>query len=143
MQLPVWVYRRIANASGLVGRLGVRLNNLKRKWTMTDPTPNEASEALVAKPLPDMLKNLGLAVAAANKALLEANTDNPTQLAIHSAEIDLNIAVSIDKTTDFSASGGAALKVFSVNASYARSYNFKEEASSHIKIQLSAVPQQS
>ena len=38
---------------------------------------------------------------------------------------------------------GFALKVFNVNASYARTYNFKEEASSRIKINLSARPKES
>ncbi len=101
---------------------------------------SEAAEALVAKPLPEMIKNLGLAVAEANKALVAANAENPSALVVHSAEIDLNIAVTVDKTKEFSAEGGLALKAFSMNASYARSYNFKEEASSRIKLSLSAKP---
>jgi hypothetical protein len=136
-QLPSWIYRLIGKTARVAGRIGLSLNKGKRRIVMAD---NEASEALVAKPLPEMIKNLGLAVAEANKALVAANAENPSALVVHSAEIDLNIAVTVDKSKDFSADGGLALKAFSVNASYARSYNFKEEASSRIKLSLSAKP---
>jgi hypothetical protein len=50
--------------------------------------------------------------------------------------------VTVDKSTTASGTAGLQLKAFSVNAAYARSYNFKEEASSRIKITLSARPRE-
>jgi hypothetical protein len=101
--------------------------------------PN-VSEALVAKPLPDMIEGLGLAVASANAALAKnAPKGGPMVYAIHTAEIELKIAISMETQTNTEVGGKVGFSVFSVNASYARRYNFKEEASSTIKLMLSAV----
>lgn len=97
-----------------------------------------AVEELVAAPLPDMIKNLALGVAEGNEQLGKA--DQQILFCIDKAEIELNIAISIAKTEDFSVGGGANINVFNVNASYKSTYGFKEDASSKIKIYLSAKP---
>lgn len=96
------------------------------------------SEELLAAPLPKMIQELGMAVANANKELAASNTD--IQYTINSAEIELKVALSMSQSSDVGVSGGAALSVASVNASYSRTYGFKEEASSSIKLTLAAVP---
>lgn len=101
---------------------------------------NEATEALAPLSLPEMIKNLGLAVATANKELRAANPSEPFAMTINSAKIDLKVAVSIDTTTTTGVQGGLTVKVFNVNASYSRTYNFKEEASSQITVDLAVVP---
>ncbi len=102
---------------------------------------SEASEALVAKPLPQLLEGLGMAVANANKALI-ANQGDESRMVINSAEIELAIAVNLAKGSEFQASAGGGIYGFSVNASYARTYNFSEEASSRIKLQVAVTPPQ-
>lgn len=97
-----------------------------------------ASEELLAAPLPDLIKNLGIAVATANKELRSASED--MRYTIPSAEIELKIAISTETKTDASGKVGVNISVFSVNASYSKTYGFKEEASSVIKLTLSAVP---
>jgi hypothetical protein len=96
------------------------------------------SEELLAAPLPKMIQELGLAVAAANKELAKSETD--IQYTISSAEIELKVALSMSEGNNIGVGGGATLSVASVNASYARTYGFKEEASSSIKLTLAAVP---
>jgi hypothetical protein len=96
------------------------------------------SEELLAAPLPKMIQELGLAVAAANKELGKSDTD--IQYTINSAEIELKVALSMSEATSIGVGGGATLSVASVNASYSRTYGFKEEASSSIKLTLVAVP---
>jgi hypothetical protein len=136
------IHRTIAAAaSRLLGtalRLGIRINHQLRRIVMA----SEAAEALAPMELPKMIEGLGLAVANANKALYDANADTPSVLVIHSAEIDVAVAVTVDKSTTASGTAGLQLKAFSVNAAYARSYNSKEEASSRIKITLSARPRE-
>jgi len=100
----------------------------------------KASEALVAMPLPDMIKGLGLAVAEANKALSAQDAGEGHVLTVHSAVVELNIAISVSNAEEFKAGGTLGFNVFSVNASYARSFNFKEEASSKIRLELSVKP---
>lgn len=94
----------------------------------------KASEELLAAPLPEMIKDLGLAVAAANKALKEAESD--IKYTIPEAEVELKVAISITKEQSI----GAGLSVSMVNASYASTYGFSEEASSRISLRLQAVP---
>jgi hypothetical protein len=125
------------------------------RWTMQwflhprpqkelDPMSNEsASEALVAMPLPEMLGSLGRAVAAANMELSKVPGPNGVVMTVTEATVDLNIAISVDTKTTTAASGGLALKAFSVNASYSRSYGFKEEASSKISIKFAVRPPES
>ena len=100
-----------------------------------------ASEELLAAPLPDLIHDLGVAVADANVQLSKAENENLVYT-IDKAEIELKVAISISKEskTDFSA--GGTISVFNVNASYARTYGYKEEASSLIKLSLAAKPRQ-
>jgi hypothetical protein len=97
-----------------------------------------ASEELLAAPLPELIKNLGLAVATANKELRSSGDE--VRYTIPSAEIELRVAINVETSTTGKIEGGAKIAVFSVNASYAKTYGFKEEASSVIKLTLSAVP---
>lgn len=98
-----------------------------------------ASEELLAAPLPEMIQGLGVAVAEANMALAKVE-DTDLVYTINQAEIELKVAISISKETETGVDAGLKLSAFSVNASYARTYSYKEEASSLIKITLAAVP---
>ncbi|MCG8511311.1 MAG: hypothetical protein MI741_19000 [Rhodospirillales bacterium] len=98
------------------------------------------SEALVAKPLPEMIQNLGLAVAKANAEMAKNPAGHDTVYVVHSARVELNIAVSMSKGSEAGVEAGFGFNAFSVNASYARTYNFKEEASSKIVLDISAKP---
>lgn len=100
----------------------------------------KASEALVAMPLPDMLKGLGLAVAEANRELSTQDAGGGHVMTVHSAVIEINVAISVSSAEEVKAGGSLGFQVFSVNASYARSFNFKEEASSKIRLELSVKP---
>lgn len=104
------------------------------------PSGTRPTEELIAAPLPELIRDLGLAIATANKALAEAQA--PTVFSIASGEIEVNVAISVQKTTDASVGGSLNLHAFSVNASYKSTYGFKEEASSRIKIVVQARPQQ-
>ena len=99
-------------------------------------TPTRASEELLAAPLPALIRDLGLAVADANKALSEGQTDIVYQ--IPSAEIEVNVAISISKTTNTEVGASLGIHAFSLNASYKSTFGFKEEASSRIKILIQA-----
>jgi hypothetical protein len=87
-----------------------------------------------------MIKNLGLAVAVANKDLRAATPDEPFMMTINRATIDLKVAISVQEATTQQAALGLSLKAFSINASYARTYSFKEEASSQITVELAVTP---
>ena len=102
---------------------------------------DEMSEALVAKPLPEMIQNLAMAVVEANAAVRE-NATTETVTTIHSAEIELSIAITMERGNKWQVGAGGSISGFSLNASYARTFNFKEEAASKIKIQMSVVPKQ-
>jgi len=108
-------------------------------------TPTRASEELLAAPLPDLIRELGLAVATANKELLAmpAADIGPLLYTINNAEIELKVAISIGKDTTTGVSAGGNLYGFALNASYSRTYSFKEEASSTIKLTLAAKPRES
>jgi hypothetical protein len=138
--LPAIAYALLARAAGrLLGsavKLGVRLNQLPRRIVM----PSQASEALAPQSLPEMIKNLGLAVAVANKDLRAATPDEPFMMTINRATIDLKVAISVQEATTQQAALGLSLKAFSINASYARTYSFKEEASSQITVELAVTP---
>jgi len=108
------------------------------------PQPR-ASEELLAAPLPDLIRDLGLAVAYANGKLREQTMGAdgaPLMYTIDSAEIELKVSISMATGSDIGASVGGSLYGFSVNASYARTYNFKEEASSSIKLRIAAKPRE-
>ena len=97
-----------------------------------------ASEELLAAPLPELIKNLGIAVATANKELRAA--DDEIRYTIPSAEIELRVAINVETSDTGKIEGGAKISVFTVNASYSKTYSFKEEASSVIKLTLAAIP---
>lgn len=99
-----------------------------------------ANEALVAMPLPAMLGSLGRAVATANSELAEVPGPNGAVMSVTEATIDLNIAISVESSSELKGGAGINLKAFSVNASYARSFSFKEEASSKISMKLVVTP---
>lgn len=98
-----------------------------------------ASEELLAAPLPEMIQGLGVAVAEANMELAKVEDANLVYT-INQAEIELKVALSISKETETGVDAGLKLSAFNVNASYSRTYSFKEEASSLIKLTLAAVP---
>jgi hypothetical protein len=101
----------------------------------------KASEELLAAPLPELILGLGMAVAKANQEMAKGTGQGPSLVySIPSAEIEINVAISIEKSDDLSVSGGLNLSAFSVNASYKSTYGFKEEASSRIKLVLQAKP---
>jgi hypothetical protein len=97
-----------------------------------------ASEELLAAPLPELIKNLGIAVAQANKEVRKA--DDEMRYTIQSAEIELKVTINVETSSEGKIDGGAKISVFNVNASYSKTYGFKEEASSTIKLTLAAVP---
>lgn len=102
-----------------------------------------ATEALKAAPIPELITNLGLAVASANKALLDSGAEEPptkTVFAINQAEIEIKVAISMSSRREVGASIGASLYAFSVNAAYSKTYSYNESASSSIKLTLSAIP---
>lgn len=98
-----------------------------------------ASEELLAAPLPELIHELGLAVAGANQELKKA-PGTELLYTIDKAEIELNVAISISKETKGSIAAGGTISVFNVNASYARTYGYKEEASSRIQLSLACKP---
>ena len=113
------------------------------------PATTRPSEELLAAPLPEFIRDLGLAVAEANRALAQPPTAAPGQPApakpdiiftINSAEIEVSVAISMQRSSDLTAGGSLGLGAFSVNASYKSTFGFKEEASSKIKVLLSAKP---
>lgn len=101
------------------------------------------TEALLAAEIPDLIEHLGLAVAKANKALLEADSEetrSKTVFAINQAEIELKVAISMSRKTEAGGGLGFALYGFSVNAAYSKTYGYEETASSSIKLTMSAIP---
>lgn len=111
----------------------------KTKGEIVAMATKRASEELIAAPLPDLIRDLGLAVAEANRELTKID-DMDLVYTVDHAAIELSVAISIDSTSKLDVAGGAKLSVFNVNASYARTYGFKEEASSKIKLTLAAKP---
>lgn len=105
-----------------------------------DKDLTSASEALVAMPLPAMLGSLGLAIAKANEEMAKVPGPNGVVMTVQQATIDLNIAISIESATKVEGGAKLDMKAFSVNASYARTFGFKEEASSRISMTLAVRP---
>ena len=103
----------------------------------------KVTDDLLAAPLPRMIRDLGLAVAQANRALREADegagAEGPV-FTINQAEIELKVAMSYERDTTQEFGIGGTLYAFNLNASYARTYGYREEASSTIKISMAAVP---
>lgn len=98
-----------------------------------------ASEELLAAPLPDLLRDMGLAVAEANQAMSQ-NPSSDSVFAINEAEVELKVAISVTKGSDLTVGAGGNFSVFNVNASYSKTYGFKGEASSRILVKFSAKP---
>jgi hypothetical protein len=97
-----------------------------------------ASEEIMAAPLPDLIRDLGLAVASADQEL--RGNDEGMSLAIPEAEIEVSLSISISKSTDTSIGGSLALYAFQVNAAYRNTFSYSEAASSRIRLKLLAVP---
>lgn len=127
------VLRPLPARHGPPGTLGA--HDVRGVIRVADP---RASEELLAAPLPDLVKGLGLAVADANEALSKAGTD--VRYTIPEAEVELKVALSISKSTETGVAGGVALHAFSVNAAYTSTYSFSEQASSSIRLVLRAMP---
>lgn len=106
--------------------------------------PEKVGEGLLAAPLGDMISSIGLAVAEANRKIGATPTgdpaNDPVMLTISEAEIEINIAISMEQKTDTGAGLTLGVNAFSVNATYAKTFGFKEEASSRICVKLKAVP---
>jgi hypothetical protein len=98
-----------------------------------------ASEGLLAAPLPELIRDLGLAVAGANIELAKAENADLVYT-VDKAEIELKVAISVSQESKGEIKAGGTISVFNVNASYARTYGYKEEASSLIKLSLAAKP---
>ena len=96
------------------------------------------SEELLSAPLPDLVRNLGLAVAEANNALAKGGSG--VIYTIPEAQIEVKYAISLSSGTEVGVDGGLKLHVFSVNASYKSTYSYTEEASSRIVLTLRAMP---
>jgi hypothetical protein len=98
------------------------------------------TEELAAAPIAHFIRDLGLGVADANKALQELPGSANLVYAINRAEIEVKVAISMEKGNETSAAGGLKLSVFSLNASYKNTFAYHEEASSSIRISLEAKP---
>lgn len=102
--------------------------------------PTKITEELTAAPIAAFIRDLGLAVADANAALAKNEATADLIYTISSAEIEVNIAISMEHTSNTSVDFGLKLTAFPVNAAYKSTFGFKEEASSKIKISLEAKP---
>lgn len=101
----------------------------------------DVMDHLVAANLPDVIKNLGLAVAKANHEMSKsADPDAKTVYAIEQAEIELAVTFSFSRDQQIGGQIGGSVFAFAVNASYKATFGFREEASSKIKLVLSAKP---
>lgn len=102
------------------------------------PNDLDLSEQLIAAPLPELIKNLGLAVASANAELAKQNSD--VVFTIPRAEVEVRMALSMKKETSAGVSAGGNLIGFAVNASYINTFGYSAEGSSTVKIELAAKP---
>lgn len=102
---------------------------------------SKVTEELAPASLPEMIKNIGLGLAEANQALAETGTD--VIYTMPSAEVELSVAISMGESSTTSGEAGLSLSAVSVNASYSKTYDFNESASSRITVKLQAVPKSS
>ena len=107
---------------------------------MAPSVPTKITEELTAAPVAALIRDLGLAVADANAALAKSKDTADLIYTINSAEIEVNVAISMEQTTNTNVDFGLKLTAFPVNAAYKSTFGFKEEASSKIKIVLEAKP---
>ena len=98
----------------------------------------EKKEVKKIQGLPVLIRDLGLAVAEANDALLKANSN--VKFTIPAAEIEVKIVLTESQERKFSVEGGTNLKFVNLNASYCNKYGFSQESSSSIKVHLKAIP---
>lgn len=142
--VPAWMAmlaKSLRDALGPAWRWRLRGSALFSKERVMSNDVKDASEALVSMPLPEMLGKLGLAVAEANKQMAALkDTPNSVVMTVQEATVELAIAISVSEQKDVQGQAQLGLKAFSVNASYARSFGFKEEASSRITMKLAVVP---
>jgi hypothetical protein len=102
-----------------------------------------AGEELLSAPLPELIRELGLSVAKANQELAKIEGEGAQSnivYAINNAEIEIKIALSYSKSQEAGVEAGGSLFGFALNASYKGTFGFSEEASSTIKLNLSAKP---
>jgi len=99
------------------------------------------TEKLLNAPVDKLIEGMGMAVAKANKALAEI-PGNDIVYAINGAEIELKVAITVDRDQEVGVDAGVAVGAFSMNASYKGTFGYKEEASSTIKLNISAKPRE-
>ena len=99
-------------------------------------------ELLGGAPLADLILEVGKAVAHANSELErgDGQSQNTPVCTVNSAEVEMKVAISINKERTGQVGIGGALMGFNVNASYASTYGFKQEASSTIKVTFAVKP---
>lgn len=104
--------------------------------------PVRASEQILAAPLGEMIKSLGMAVAEANAAMGKATAAGGelTVFSIPEAEIELAVAISVSQASEFKGTATFGLQGIALSAGYTSTYGFSEQASSKIKLKLKAVP---
>ena len=101
--------------------------------------PTKPSEELLAAPLPELIRDLGLAVAEANLALSKV-PGGDIVYTIPEAEVELAIAMSLSKEHSGTVGAGGNIMGFTLNASYANTFGFSEQASSRIRLTVRATP---
>jgi hypothetical protein len=94
----------------------------------------DIGKGLLAMDLPTMLAELGKAVMQANSGI--------TDFHIPEAEIELKIAIHVQKSSTVGAGATASLYGVGVNASYQSMYGYSAEGASTIRMKLAAGPKQ-
>ena len=112
-------------------------------------------EQLIPTDLPTFVANLGIAIIDAgahiasrvptplNAPSTPPGTPPPLAQVLYQmpeAEIEVKVSLSRDTTSTTSANFSGGIQAISVGASYSRTFSFKEEGSSTIRIKLVAVP---
>jgi hypothetical protein len=142
---PDLAYSAFARALGAAGKVRrwVRVRFNRQEWRRLMPeNPALINESLLSVGIGDLVAELGLAVAQANKKLsaVEPGSPAPMRYVIQEAEIEVRIAINVEKKSEMGGQAGFNLSAVQVNASYSRTYGYKEEASSRILLKLSSVP---
>lgn len=89
-------------------------------------------DELLAMELPTLLQKIGKAVSEANK--------DAGEFYIPEAEIELRIALHIQKETQAGVEAGGTIWGIGINASYQSKYGYSAEGSSTIKLKFKAGP---
>lgn len=98
------------------------------------------TEELLSAPIPKLITGLGMAIVEAQKAMSAIPNGPDYEFVIPEATVEVNVAISVNKSSDLTVGGGLTLSAFTVNASYKSTYGFKEEASSKIIVKFMAKP---